>query len=289
MTIPPIEGSIGGMILKIQRQSYQSDLTEQEWKWLKKYLPKASRKGTRGRPQEWPLREIVNAVFYLLRTGCQWRMLPHDLPPWQTVYYHYRKWQQSEIWTKITRLLRENVRQKAGREATPSAAIIDAQSVKTTLVKGERGYDGGKKVNGRKRHIMVDTMGLLLMVLVTTANVQDREGGKRLLKRVAQKLPLPRLQRIWVDGGYRGQPMTQWVQATFGWIWDVVKRDTDTKGFKVVPRRWVVERTFGWLNNYRRLSKDYEEKTETSEALIYMAMSRTLLRRLAATNGFDKE
>ena len=276
-------------MLQIQRQSYQSDVTEQEWKWLKKYLPEASRKGTRGRPQEWPLREIVNALFYLLRTGCQWRMLPHDLPPWQSVYYHYQKWQRSEIWTKVTRLLREKVRQKAGREATPSAAIIDAQSVKTTLVKGERGYDGGKKVNGRKRHIMVDTMGLLLMVLVTTANVQDREGGKQLLNQVAQRLSLPRLQRIWADGGYSGQPMVEWVQNSFGWLWDVVKRDPGSKGFKVLPRRWVVERTFGWLNNYRRLSKDYEEKTETSEALIYMAMSRTLLRRLAATNGFDKE
>ncbi len=273
----------------IHRQAYQSDLKDQEWKWLKQFLPSPSTVGTRGRPQEWRLREIVNAILYLLRTGCQWRMLPHDLPPWQTVYYHHRKWRLNRIWEKVNRLLRERVRQHAGREVTPSAAIIDAQSVKTTLVKGKRGFDAGKKVNGRKRHIVVDTMGLLLIVLVTAASVQDKPGGKLLLTQLYQRLQLPRLQLIWADGGYRGQPFVDWVKVTFGWIWQVVKRNTDVKGFHVLPRRWVVERTFGWLNNYRRLSKDYEELPNTSETFIYIVMSHIMLRRLAGTNHFEKK
>lgn len=272
----------------IHRQAYQSDLKEQEWKWLKRYLPQPSVAGTRGRPQEWPLREIVNAILYLLRTGCQWRMLPHDLPPWQTVYYHHRKWRLSRIWEKINHLLSKQVREDVGREATPSAAIVDAQSVKTTLVKGNRGFDAGKKVKGRKRHIVVDTLGLLLLVLVTTGDVQDRPGGKQLLTQLDQRLQLPRLQLLWADGGYRGQPFADWVKVTFGWIWQVVKRNDDVKGFHVLPRRWVVERTFGWLNNYRRLSKDYEELPNTSESLIYLTMSHIMLRRLASTNHFER-
>lgn len=272
----------------IYRQAYQSDLKDQEWKWLKKFLPAPSTVGSRGRPQEWPIREIINALMYVLRSGIQWRMMPHDLPPWPTVYYHYRRWRQNGLWGKINRLLREQIRQDAGRETTPSAGIVDAQSVKTTLVKGTRGFDMGKKVNGRKRHIVVDTMGLLLTVLVTPADVQDKPGGKRLLTQLQQQLDLPRLKLLWADGGYRGQPFVDWVKAKFGWIWQVVKRNDDKKGFHVLPRRWVVERTFGWLNNYRRLSKDYEELPATSESLIYMAMSHIMLRRLAKTNHFEK-
>jgi len=215
-------------------------------------------------------------------------LLPHDLPPWQTVYYHHRKWRLNGIWEKINRLLGQQVRQQAGRKTTPSAAIVDAQSVKTTLVKGERGFDAGKRVNGRKRHIVVDTMGLLLLVLVTTGNVQDKPGGKQLLTQLGQRLHLPRLQLLWADGGYRGQPFADWVKATFGWVWQVVKRNDEVKGFHVLPRRWVVERTFGWLNNYRRMSKDYEELPNTSETLIYLAMSHIMLRRLAGTNHFEQ-
>lgn len=272
----------------IQRQAYQSDLKDQEWKWLKRFLPQPSTVGTRGRPQEWPLREIVNALLYLLRTGCQWRMLPHDLPPWQTVYYHHRKWRLNGIWKKINHLLHRQVRQQARREATPSAAIVDAQSVKTTLVKGKRGYDAGKRVNGRKRHIVVDTMGLLLSVLVTTGDVQDKPGGQQLLTQLQQHLHLPRLKLLWADAGYWGQPFADWVKNAFGWVWQVVKRNDDVKGFQVLPRRWVVERTFGWLNNYRRLSKDYEEWPTTSEALIYLAMSHIMLKRLAGTAHFEQ-
>jgi putative transposase len=275
-------------MMNIHRQAYQSDLKDQEWKWLKRFLPRPSAVGSKGRPQEWPPREIVNALLYLLRTGCQWRLLPHDLPPWQTVYYHFRKWRQSGLWVKINRLLREQVRQAAGREATPSAAIVDAQSVKTTLVKGVRGFDAGKNVNGRKRHIVVDTLGLLLLVLVTPGDVQDKPGGKQLLTKLFQSLALPRLKLFWADGGYGGQPFANWVKATFGWIWQVVKRHKAVKGFEVLARRWVVERTFGWLNNYRRLSKDYEELTKSSETLIYLAMSHIMLRRLAGTNHFEQ-
>ena len=206
---------------------------------MKKLLPAASKKGERGRPQEWPIREIINDLLYLMRTGCQWRMLPHDLPPWQTVYYHHRKWRKSGLWAKINQKMREQIRRREGREATPSAAIVDAQSVKTTLVKGKRGYDAGKKVNGRKRYIIVDTLGLLLLVLVTTANVQDKPGAKQLLTQLKLHLSLPRLQLIWADGEYGGQPIIDWVKEKFNWIWQVVKRNENVKGFEVLPRRWV--------------------------------------------------
>lgn len=193
------------MMIDIDRQAYASDLKDQEWELLEPLLPAASQKGNRGRPQEWPLREIVNAILYVLRTGCQWRLLP----PWQSVYYHHRKWRQNGQWASINHALREEVREQAGREPTPSAAIVDAQSVKTTLVKGKRGYDAGKKVNGRKRHIVVDTMGLLLIVLVTAASVQDKPGAKALLTALKRQLELPRLQLLWADGGY------DWVSPIF--------------------------------------------------------------------------
>jgi putative transposase len=210
-------------------------------------------------------------------------MMPHDLPPWQTVYYHFRKWGQDDTWEKLNTALRERVRQLAGRERTPSAGIIDSQSAKTTGIKGKRGYDAGKRVNGRKRHIVVDTLGLLLIVVVTAASVQDRDGAKLALQRLQQRLSLPRFQLIWADGGYRGK-LVDWVKETFSWILEVVKRNDDVSGFQVLPRRWVVERTFGWLNNYRRLSKDYEELSETSEAMMYVAMTHIMVRRLAGTS-----
>lgn len=270
------------MIIEITRQSYPTDLKDQEWKVLEPLLPPPS---VRGRPMEYPMREIINTIVYFLRAGCAWRMLPHDLPPWQTVYYHFRKWRQDGTWEKLNTALREQVRQAEGREETPSAGVIDSQSVKTTGIKGKRGYDAGKKINGRKRHAIVDTIGLLLIVVVTAASVQDRDGAKLALQSLQQKMSLPRFQLIWADGGYRGK-LVDWVKETFSWVLEIVKRNDDVKGFAVLPRRWVVERTFGWLNNYRRLSKDYEELPETSETVIYAAMMHIMVRRLAGTPTF---
>lgn len=268
------------MIIEITRQPYPTDLKDQEWHFLEPLLPPPS---TKGRPQEWPMREILNAIFYVLRDGGAWRMLPHDLPPWQTVYYHFRKWQKKGTWETLNQALRERLREREGREKTPSAAIIDSQSVKSTSIKGERGYDAGKKVNGRKRHIVVDTLGLLLLVVVTSASVQDRDGAKTLLERLKNTCSFPRLQLIWADGGYRGK-LIEWVKQTCGWVLEIVLRCDDKTGFHIVPKRWIVERTFGWLGQYRRLSKEYEVLIETSEAFIYVAMVHVMMRRLAKTS-----
>lgn len=205
-------------------------------------------------------------------------MLPHDFPAWQTVYHYFRTWRKDGTWKGIHDALRRDVRVQAGREPEPSAAIIDSQSVKTTEKGGIHGYDAGKKINGRKRHILVDTMGLILAVVVHAANVQDRDGAKLVLEKV--KYLLPRLCLIWADGGYAGQ-LIDWVLSTCSWLIEIVKRSTDVKGFYVLPHRWIVERTFAWIGRYRRLSKEYEYLTETSEAMIYAAMIRLMVRRLA--------
>ncbi len=259
----------------MKRKAYPSDLSDAEWQIIKPLVPPA-RPG--GRPRRANMREVLNAIFYILCSGCAWRMLPHDLPPWQTVYHYFRQWRGDGTWERMNEALRTKLRVAAGRETEPSAAIIDSQSVKTTDVKGVRGYDAGKKVNGRKRHILVDTMGLLLMVFVHAANIQDRDGAKILLGKV--KHCLTRLRLIWADGNYRGE-LIDWVLKNHGWILEIVKRDKDAKGFQVLPRRWVVERTFAWFGRYRRLSKDYEVLTETSEAMIYAAMVHLMVRRLA--------
>ena len=206
-------------------------------------------------------------------------MLPHDFPAWQTVNGYFNAWRDTMLFEKINDILRMAVRESEGREDSPSAAIIDSQSVKTTEQGGDRGYDAGKKVNGRKRHILVDTIGLLMCVLVHSADIQDRDGAKLLLARIKDQFP--RLQLIWADGGYAGQ-LVEWVKTQFNWVLQIVKRSDDVAGFQVLPRRWVVERTLAWLSRNRRLSKDYERLPQTSEAFCYLAMSHLMLKRLAS-------
>ena len=264
----------------MSRQPYPTDLSDAQWLILEPLLVAALSLSGRGRPRQVELREIVNAIFYVLRSGCAWRMLPHDFPAWQTVYGYFRRWRNSGLWEKLNDALRDRVRTEAGRESEPSAAIMDSQSVKTSAVAGERGYDAAKKVNGRKRHILVDVLGLLLAVYVHPAHLQDREGVKGLLARAKVK-GFARLQLIWADGGYSGLPLAAWVLVATGWLVTIVERAADQVGFQVLPRRWVVERTLAWLGRYRRLSKDYEVLAQTSEAWIYAAMVNLMLKRLS--------
>jgi len=259
-------------------QHYQTDLTDAEWQLAASSFAQHQSDSGPGRPREISIRDIMDAILFVVRTGCQWRLLPHDFPKWKTVYHYFRLWRIQGIWEQIHDRLRDQLREEAGREMSPSAAIIDSQSVKTTETGGPRGYDAGKKINGRKRHIAVDTMGLLLAVVVHVAAIQDRDGAKLVMMRIARRFP--RLQLIWADGAYAGR-LIDWVKAFGNWLLVIVKRTDDQKGFVVLPRRWVVERTFAWLGRCRRLSKDYERHTETSETMALISMIHLMLRRLA--------
>jgi transposase len=260
------------------RRAYPSDLSEAEWAIVKPLLP--APKGF-GRPREVDMREILNAIVYVQRTGCQWEMLPHDLPPYGTVYRYFERWQRQGVWSSLHERLRHQVRGHSGREAESAVAIADSQSVKTTEKRGAVfGFDGGKKVKGRKRHLVVDSQGLVIGMLVTEANASERLGAVVVLHEAAAKLT--RLKVIWVDRGYSGENFAHAVRQVCGdhVRVEVIERTSTT--FEVLPKRWIVERTFGWLNCFRRLSKDYEGYTGISEAMIYGSLIRLMTRRLAA-------
>jgi putative transposase len=257
------------------RKPYDSDLSNEEWAVLAPELPPPVPAGA---PRKTDLREVVNAILYRLHNGCAWHALPHDFPAEGTVRDYFHRWRRCGLWEQLNDLLRRRVRQIEGRDAEPSAGIIDSQSAKGTRTSGCKGYDAGKKVRGSKRHLLVDTLGLLLCVVVHPANIQDRDGAKLLLSK-AQGL-FPRLRLIWADGGYAGK-LIAWVRQVCGWLLEIVKRSDTAKGWVLLPRRWVVERTFGWLSQCRALARDYEFHAETSEALIQVAMIHLMLRRLA--------
>jgi putative transposase len=265
------------------RKPSPTDLNDTQWRVLRPLLPPEK---TGGRPLTYARREIINALLSVRRTGSAWRMMPNDLPPWGIVSHSFRLWRTDGTWKRVHDTLRGDLRVLLGRNRQPSAASIDSQSVKTTDRGGDKGFDSAKYINGRKRHILVDTLGLVITVLVTAANVQDRDGARSLLAFLRDQFT--RLRLIWADSAYAGE-LEAWVHSLRRYRkvhLDIVRRAAQAKGFVLLPKRWKVERTFGWFGKYRRLSKDYEYLTETSEAMMHVVMIHIMVRRIAAISIF---
>lgn len=260
------------------RRRYDADISDVQWNLIKDLIPSVrSNTTTGGRPSKYDRRELLNAILYVARTGCQWRLLPHDLPHWKTVYRYFVLWHEKGIFERINARLRTKTRIAAGRNPEPSAGIIDSQSVKIVANIGFSGFDGAKKVNGRKRHMVTDTLGLLLAVVVHEASLSDRESAETVLVKV--RGCFKRIKTVFADQGYTGK-LIERVRATLRMTIEIIKR-TEVRAFHILPRRWVVERTFGWFGFYRRLAKDYERYPKHSEAFVYVAMSNIMLNRLA--------
>lgn len=271
-----------GCLCRDRRPRYPSDLTDAQWDLLRGEAEEVMtelRRAT-GRPMVHDLRAMLDAVFYLVRNGIEWRALPVDFPPWDAVYAFFQRWSQRELPQRLVHRLRERLRRRLGRDTQPSAAVVDSQSVKAadTVGAATRGFDNGKKINGRKRHIAVDVEGFLLAVVVTAANIGDRMGAKLLV--IVLLNTCTRLRLIWADAGYDGNPLTTWIRAVAGITLEIIKR-TELHVFKIVPRRWVVERSFGWLLRHRRLVRDYERRPDHHEAMVYWATVMIMTRRLA--------
>ena len=259
----------------MENRRYDTDLTDAAWALVEPNLP-APLPG--GRPRTTNLRAVVNAIFYVLRTGCQWRLLPHQFPPWGTVYYYFRNWEKTGTWTLLHHAIYEKARQAAGRTECPSVVIMDGQSVKTTERGGSRGFDGHKKVKGRKRHILVDTLGMMIACRVEPANLSDRLAGDRLPAGLSPMFP--KIKTVFADAGHESRRLAKRLMEDAGWKLQISKRGQ--RAFQIKGLTWIVERTFAWLGRNRRFSKDYEYRVQTSETLLDIAATRIMLNRLVA-------